>query len=686
MPAYTTQDIRNIALVGQSGAGKTTLVEALLYHAGAIQNQGTIDRGDTICDFDPQEKHYEHSLDAAVAHLTTDNTHVNLLDTPGLIDFFGRSFGVLQAAETTAVVINAEAGIEPATLAMMEHAKNDDLCRAIIINKIDADNLDLEGLLNQVRATFGDVCLPLNLPSAEAGKVVDCFFSPDGEATAFSSVADAHTNIVDQVVEMDEQLMELYLEQGQELKPAQLHDPFEAALRDGHLIPICFVSAKSGAGIKQLLKIISRLLPDPTEGNPPHFQKGESPNARPVEVSPDPDKHIIAHVFKISNDPFKGKLSYLRVYQGTITPNSQLLIGDSRKPFKPAHLYQIQGNTQTEIQRAIPGDICAIARIDELFRDAVLHDSHDEDHFHLQPEQFPMPLFGLALIPQKRGDEQKLSDALLKISSEDPCLTIEHDTQTNETVIRGMGELHLRIVLEQLEQRYNVHVDTKPPSIAYRETISSSGEGHYRHKKQTGGAGQFGEVSLRVAPLARGEGFVFIDEVKGGVIPGQFIPAVEKGVRLALEEGFIAGYPIQDLQVTVFDGKYHAVDSKEIAFVTAGKKAFHDALNKARPIVLEPVVNINIIASGDAMGDITADLSVKRGRINNTEMTLEGRMVISGMAPLAELDSYSTKLKSMTGGEGTYEISFSHYDPVPDNVQRTLAEKHQQHIHHQDEQ
>jgi elongation factor G len=376
----------------------------------------------------------------------------------------------------------------------------------------------------------------------------------------------------------------------------------------------------------------------------------------------------------------------LRVYQGTITPNSQLLIGDSRKPFKPAHLYQIQGNTQTEIQRAIPGDICAIARIDELFRDAVLHDSHDEDHFHLQPEQFPMPLFGLALIPQKRGDEQKLSDALLKISSEDPCLTIEHDTQTNETVIRGMGELHLRIVLEQLEQRYNVHVDTKPPSIAYRETISSSGEGHYRHKKQTGGAGQFGEVSLRVAPLARGEGFVFIDEVKGGVIPGQFIPAVEKGVRLALEEGFIAGYPIQDLQVTVFDGKYHAVDSKEIAFVTAGKKAFHDALNKARPIVLEPVVNINIIASGDAMGDITADLSVKRGRINNTEMTLEGRMVISGMAPLAELDSYSTKLKSMTGGEGTYEISFSHYDPVPDNVQRTLAEKHQQHIHHQDEQ
>lgn len=685
MPAYTTQDIRNIALVGQSGAGKTTLVEALLYHAGVIQNQGSIERGDTVCDFDPQEKRYEHSLDAAMAHLQQENTRVNLLDTPGLNDFFGRTFGVLQAAETTAVVINAETGIEPATLAMMEHAKNDNLCRAIIINKIDADNLDLEGLLNRIRETFGDVCLPLNLPAAEPGKVVDCFFAPDGAPTAFSSVAEAHTSIVDQVVEMDEQLMELYLEQGEELKSEQLHDPFEAALRDGHLVPVCFVSAKSGAGINQLLKIITRLLPDPTEGNPPRFLKGEPPQAQPVEVLPDPERHVIAHVFKVSNDPFRGKLGIFRIYQGRVTSNSQLFVGDSRKPVKLNHLYRIQGNSQGELEEAIPGDICAVARVDEIFRDAVLHDSHDEDHFHLQPEQFPMPLFGLAVVPNKRGDEQKLSDALLKIASEDPCLDIEHDAQANETVIRGMGELHLRVVLEQLAERYNVHVETHPPSIPYRETIGAAAEGHHRHKKQTGGAGQFGEVSLRVSPLARGEGFVFVDEVKGGVIPGQFIPAVEKGVRLALEEGYIAGYPIQDLQVTVYDGKYHAVDSKEIAFVTAGKKAFQAALEKARPIVLEPVVNISITASGDAMGDITADLSVKRGRIHNTEMTADGRMLISGQAPLAELDDYSTKLKSMTGGEGSYEISFSHYEPVPDNIQRGLAEKHQQRIHHQEE-
>ncbi|MCW8908293.1 MAG: elongation factor G [Sedimenticola sp.] len=685
MPAYTTHDIRNIALVGQSGAGKTTLIEALLYHAGVIQNQGSIERGDTVCDFDPQEKQYQHSLDSAVAHLEKDGVRVNLLDTPGLNDFFGRAFGVLQAAETTAVVINAEAGIEPATLAMMEHAREDGLCRAIIVNKIDSDNLDLDGLLTSIRETFGDVCLPLNLPAADTGKVVDCFFTPDGEATAFSSVAEAHTNIVDQVVEMDEQLMELYLEQGQELKPEQLHDPFEAALRDGHLVPVCFVSARTGHGLKQLLRIMTQLLPDPTEGNPPNFLKGDTENARPVEVLPDPERHIVAHVFKVSNDPFRGKLAFLRLYQGTLTNSSQLFVGDSRKPFRVSHLFSIQGGEQSEIGQAIPGDICALARVDELFRDAVLHDSHDEDNYHLQPEAFPMPLFGLALTPNKRGDEQKLSDALVKIASEDPCLAIEHDSQANETVIRGMGELHLRVVLEQLEQRYNVHVETRPPSIPYRETISAAAEGHHRHKKQTGGAGQFGEVMLRIAPLPRGEGFRFNDEVKGGVIPGQFIPAVEKGVRQALEEGYIAGYPIQDLQVTVYDGKFHSVDSKEIAFVTAGKKAFHDALDKARPIVLEPVVNISITASGETIGDITADLSTKRGRINNTEMTADGRMVISGQAPLAELDSYTTRLKSMTGGEGTYEITFSHYEPVPDAVQKSLAERHQQRIHHQEE-
>lgn len=325
------------------------------------------------------------------------------------------------------------------------------------------------------------------------------------------------------------------------------------------------------------------------------------------------------------------------------------------------------------MEQAIPGDLCAVARVDEIERDAVLHDSHDEDNFHLQPESFPMPLFGLALIPQNRSDDQKLSDALRKLESEDPCLKIEHDTQANETVIRGLGELHLRVMLEQLKDRYNVNVETKTPSIPYRETISSSAEGHHRHKKQTGGAGQFGEVFLRVEPLDRGEGFQFVDEVKGGAIPGSLIPAVEKGVQQALVDGVIAGYPIQDIKVTVYDGKFHSVDSKEIAFVTAGRKAFEAALENARPIVLEPIVNIKVTVMGSSVGDITADLSTRRGRVSTTDTAAGGRMTIVGLVPMAELDDYSSRLKSMTGGEGGYEISFSHYDPVPYEIQQRLA-------------
>ncbi|MCB1763202.1 MAG: elongation factor G [Gammaproteobacteria bacterium] len=672
MAEYTTQDIRNIALVGQSGAGKTTLAEALLYRAGAIQNQGTIERGDTLCDFEPQEQNYKHSLNSSLAWFENEGRHINLLDTPGLADFFGRAFGVLQAVETAAVVINAEAGIEPATQKMMEHAREDELCRIIIVNKIDSPEADLERLLGEIRAIFGNECLPINLPTSD-GRVVDCFFKPDGVETRFSSVAEAHTMIIDQVVEVDEELMEIYLEQGQDLKPEQLHDPFEEALREGHLVPICFVSATTGAGIDELIKVLVKLMPDPSEGNPPHFFKGEGEKAKPVSLSLDAEAHAIAHVFKITNDPFRGRLSMFRVYQGSITPNSQLYIGDARKPFKVTHLWRIQGKEQSEMERAIPGDICAVSRVEEITRDAVLHDSHDEDNFHLQPESFPMPLFGLALIPQNRSDDQKLSDALTKLESEDPCLVVQHDTLANETVIRGLGELHLRVMLEQLKDRYNVNVDTKPPSIPYRETISAFAEGHHRHKKQTGGAGQFGEVFLKVEPLARGEGFQFVDEVKGGAIPSSLIPAVEKGVQQALTDGVIAGYPIHDIKVTVYDGKFHSVDSKEIAFITAGRKAFETALENAKPIVLEPIVNIRITVMGDVVGDITADLSTRRGRVSTTDTASGGRMVIVGLAPLAELDDYSSRLKSMTGGEGSYEISLSHYDPVPFEIQQRLA-------------
>jgi len=670
---YTTEAIRNIALVGHGAAGKTTLAEALLAKAGSIGMAGSVEQGNTICDFDPQEKAHQHSLDAALVHFNYNKVHVNLIDTPGFPDFIGQAIAALPAVETAAVVINAQTGIETVTQRLLARAAERRLCRIIVVNKIDAEGVDLPGLLEQIREAFGRECLPINLPADGGQSVVDCFFNPAG-ASDFSSVPEAHTALIDQVVEVDEALMELYLEQGQELEPAQLHDPFEKALREGHLIPVCFVSARTGAGVAELLDIFDRLLPNPTEGNPEPFLKGEGAEAEEFQAVPDLQLHAVAHVFKVIIDPFVGKLSLFRVHQGSITKESQLFIGDARKPFKVGHLFKIHGKEHPEIEAAVPGDICAVAKVDEIHRDAVLHDSHDEDHIHLHPLRYPVPLFGLAIRATNRGDEQKLSDTLNKLLEEDPCLAVEQNQTTRETVLRGLSDLHLRVTLEKMRDRYRLGVDTKPPKIAYKETIGMPAEGHHRHKKQTGGAGQFGEVFLRVEPLERGAGFEFASEVVGGAIPSQFLPAVEKGVRDAMASGAIAGFPMQDIRAIATDGKHHPVDSKEVAFVAAGREAFLDAVRKANPAVLEPLVNLEIRVPADSVGTITGDLSSRRGRIAGADTLANGTAVVRAQAPLAEMEGYASQLKSMTGGAGAYNMEFSHYEAVPANIQQQLSE------------
>jgi elongation factor G len=674
MPTYTAEGIRNIALVGQSGGGKTTLVEAVLKEAGAIAAIGSVEKGTTVCDFDPLEKDYLHSLASAVVSVDHDDIHVNLIDTPGMPDFIGQAISALPAVETVAVVIDASAGVGMVSRRMLEWAAERKLCRMIVVNKIDSPGIDLEALTEQIRDEFGPECLPINLPAEGGNRVVDCFFNPSGEAD-FSSVAEAHTRIIDQVVEVDEALMELYLEQGSELAPGQLHDPFEKALREGHLVPVCYASAKSGAGVAELLDVLEHLMPNPLEGNPRPFLKGEGEAAEPFTAVPDPSLHVVAHVFKVMADPYVGKLGVFRIHQGTITKDSQLYIGDGRKPFKVGRLFKLQGRQQIEVDAGIPGDICAVAKVDEIHFDAVLHDSHDEDYLHLTPLPFPVPVFGLAVLAKTRGDEQRLGSALQKLIEEDPCLKVEHNADLNETVLRGLGDLHLRVALDKLRKRYNADAETRPPRVPYKETISAPAEGHHRHKKQTGGAGQFGEVFIRIAPLERGAGFEFADETKGGVIPGQFIPAVEKGVRLALEEGIVAGFVVQDVRVAVYDGKYHDVDSKEIAFVTAGKKAFREAAAKARPIVLEPIVNLELVVPSDSVGNVTGDLSGRRGQVSGSQTLPSGMMSIRATAPLAELSDYAGKLKSLTGGSGSYTLEFSHYQAVPFNVQQALAQE-----------
>jgi elongation factor G len=679
MPSYTTEDIRNLALVGHAGAGKTTLFEALLQAGGTIQTAGSVERGNTLSDFDPMEKERGHSINSVIASIDHGGVHINLIDTPGYADFRGPTLSSLAAVETAAIVVNAQTGIEHGTVRLMDYAKARRLCRLLVVNKMDHEEGDLELLVEQLRETFGRECLPINLPARGRSAVVDCFLKPDGEAD-FGSVAAAHQQIIDQVVEINEEVMGHYLEEGEEgLSGQELHDAFEQCLREGHLVPICFVSARSGAGVKELLDLIERLMPNPYEANPPPFVKGEGEAAEPILAEPDATRHVIADVFKIVNDPFVGKLSVFRIYQGTVRRDTQLYIDDGKKPFKVGHLFKLRGKDHSEIEDAIPGDIAAVAKIEEIHFDAVLHDSHDEDQIHLKPLNFPQPMFGLAIEPAHKGQEQKLANALHKLSEEDPCFRIEHSKELNETVVRGLGELHLRVMLERMKERYGVEVHTRPPRIAYREPVSARADGHHRHKKQTGGAGQFGEVFLRVEPLPRGAGFEFLDEVVGGTIPNQFIPAVEKGVRQVLDLGAVAGYQLQDIRVIVYDGKHHPVDSKEIAFVTAGKKAFLDAIGKARPLVLEPIVNLDVAIPEEHMGDITGGLASKRARINGTDSQRGGELVIKAQAPLAELIEYSNELKAATAGRGRYTIEFSHYEPVPPNVQKQLVDSYKPH-------
>ena len=670
-----TENIRTIALVGQAGSGKTTLAEALLARAGVISAAGSVQRGSTVCDYTPLEKSQQHSLKLAVASFEVQDTRVHLLDTPGYPDFLGHSLPALAAVETAAVVIDAQNGPEMMTGRFMQWAARRGLDRLIVVNKIDT-GADLAALLESIRQAFGKECLPLNLPAAGATRVSDCFFAPSGEAD-FSSVEQAHKQLVDQVVEVDEALMELYLEQGS-IEPEQLHEPLERALREGHLIPVVFTSATTSAGIAELLDVILRLMPNPTEGNPPVYLQtpAEGGAAREIRAEPDASKHVLAHVFKVEIDPYLGRLAVFRVHQGRITPATQLFIGDGRKAIKPGHIFMLRGKQQTELSEALPGDICAIAKVDEIQFDHILHDSPEDAHIHALPLELPAAIFGLAVQSKKRGDEQKISDVLHRLVAEDPCFHIEHNAQANETVIRGLGEMHLKTMLEKMATQYKLELDTRPPAVPFRETIVGKAEGHCRHKKQTGGAGQFGEVYLRVEPLARGAGFEFVDQVKGGVIPSVYIPAVEKGVRSVMESGYLAGFPLQDLRITVYDGKSHPVDSKEVAFIAAGRKAFLDALSRAKPIVLEPIVNVEVALPEANMGDIAGDLSARRGHIKGSEAPRPGTLRVAAQAPLSELETFPSRLKALTAGHGSYTLEFSHYEPAPVALQQKLVAQH----------
>ncbi|MGX9519844.1 elongation factor G [Vibrio mediterranei] len=664
-------EIRNIAFVGQTGTGKTSLIERLLFESHSSQHLGHVEDGDTITDFDDQSIHYQHSVEATPVTLSWQKHQMNIIDTPGQAELLGRTLSIFPAVETTALILDASLPINQVSERLFKFAQEQKKCQMIVVNKIDQHTDKLVALLEDIEQRFGAQCLPINLPSDKPAEVVDCYFEPNPEqATLFSGVEDAHELLIDQVVEVDEALMELYLEQGSELTPEQLHDPFEEALRTGHVIPVCFVSSDTGAGCDLLLRTLAEIMPMPDEGNPPLLEK----NGKRVSIDCDKRDHTVAHVYKINVDPYMGKLAYVRVFQGELTTGSQLFVGDSSKAFKVGHLYNLQGKKRQEISSAKAGDLCVLVKVDDLEFDSVIHDSHDEDGVAFKTLNFPESMYSLALRPKKRGDEQKLSDVLAKIAAEDPTLKIEHRTRTNETVLSGQGEFHLKIALEKMLKVFKLDVETSQPSVEYFETITKPAEAQYRHKKQSGGAGQFGEVQLKVKPLARGAGFKFVNKVVGGAIPTALIPAVEKGIQQALEEGAISGNPIRDIEVTVFDGKYHSVDSKEIAFVIAGKKAFLQAVEEAGPIVLEPIVDLTLEIPTASVGDVSGDLSGNRGLIVGSEQGAFGSTLLEAKSPINELQDYSRRLKALTGGEGRFSMTLSHYEPAPPTIQKKVCE------------
>ena len=679
---HAADSVRNIALVGHADSGKTTLTEELLALAGAIQAPGSVEKGTTVSDFTDQEKRAGHSLDVAVCHLEHHGVHINLLDTPGYPDFIGRTLSVLPAVETAALVVNAAHGVDFVAEQIMAAAAEAKLCRLVIVNKIDLPEANPEAVLEQIRSVFGTECLPLNLPANGGQKIADCFFEPADSMPDFSSVETAHTAITDQVVELDDELMELYLEQGENISLEQLHDPFERALRRGHLIPVCFTSARTRAGLRQLLRVFSQLMPNPSEGNPVEIRRGDGEGNRFRTDPGDRSAHFVGHVFRIMIDPYVGRLATFRVHQGELRAGDQLYVGERRKGLKVSHLYRVQGRETREVTAARPGDICALAKVENIDYNDILHTSHDEDNLRIPRRGIPEPMYALALTLAQRGQEKKLAEGLHKLAAEDPSLKIEQDAETNETVIRGMGELHLRSVLTRLGEEFGLAVETHAPKVPYRETVTRPAEGHCRHKKQTGGAGQFGEVYLKIEPLARGAGFEFVDKTVGGSIPGQFIPAVEKGVRHVMSHGAVTGNPMQDIRVVVYDGKHHPVDSKEIAFITAGKKAFLDAVAKANPIVLEPIARIEITLPARCVGDATGHLAGIRGRISSNEATTDGKSRITAQVPVAELDGFQATLKSLSGGEGVFTLQLDHYASAPSTVQKSLEEAFRPSVEH----
>jgi len=666
-------NVRNVATSGHGGSGKTSLVEAMLFKAGATKRLGSVDEGTSIADFDVEERERKFTIDSALVHCSWKDRELQVIDAPGYPDFIGSMIASFAAVESTIITVSGLKGVELNTCKAWDHATKNNLAKAFVITKVDVENASFSKTLDQLKEVFGPQCIPFVLPVGEAqafsGVVETLNLPADIPANLAEQAKTTHQAVMELVIEADEELMMRYLD-GEEIKHEELLAALGPALRSGSVVPVFCTSTSKDIGVSQILDAIAGFFPSPLQAERKAMTAGKG---EPQEIVVKPqDPEFAAIVFKSMTDPFVGKMNFFRVISGTVNTDTPVFNTRTGRKERLANLYRMQGKEQKTIQSAGPGDLVCVAKVEDVtISDTLCADSR---HIKFPPMVFPKPMVSLAVEPKSRGDEQKISGALGKLADEDPTFTVHRDTVTHEMIITGMSTLHLDVMIVRLRRRFDVQVITKEPDIAYKETITSKAEARYRHKKQTGGRGQFGEVYLRLEPRERGAGFEFLDEVVGGSVPNQFIPAVEKGSREMLDAGVIAGYPIVDIAVALYDGSFHPVDSSEQAFKTATRNAFQSAFLDARPVLLEPIVNIEITVPSKYMGDITSDLNGRRGRVQDVE-TMGTLQIIRAQVPLAEIQKYSTELRSMTAGEGSYSIEFSHYDPVPMKLQEQIVAK-----------
>lgn len=682
MKRYSADRIRTVAVVGHGGTGKTTLVEAMLFQAGAIDRMGRVEDGTTTTDFDPEEIRRKHTIYAAIAPLEWADSKLNLLDAPGYPDFIGEVVGALRVADAALVVVDASAGVQVQTEVCWALAERQGLPRLVVVNRLDRENASFARALEALRARFGTRVVPVQLPvGAETGVrgVVDlatmtAHVVVDGQerveevpAELREAAAAARETLVEAAAESEDALVERYLEAGT-LTDEELARGLLAGVATGRIVPVLAAAGARRVGVAQLLTAMVRLLPPAAAARVTgrHPRSDEEVVLEGSEQAP-----LAALVFKTMADPYVGRLSYFRVYSGVLASDSQVLNATRDRVERVGQLYLVRGKHQEATAQVPAGDLGAVAKLAETMTGDTLC---ARDHpVRLAPIGFPAPAIAMAIEPKSKADEDKMGAALHRLAEEDPTFHVRRDAELKQTVISGMGESHLEIMADRLRRKFGVDVTLRPPRVPYRETVRGKAQAQGRYVKQTGGRGQYGVCVIEIEPLPRGAGFEFVDKIFGGAIPNQFIPSVEKGVRKALEDGILAGYPVVDVRVTLVDGKYHEVDSSDIAFQLAGALAVKEAATQAGLILLEPILDLAVRVPEELMGDIIGDLNAKRARIQGMEPQGDGTTVVKAQVPQAEVLRYASDLRSITGGRGSFTATFSHYEPVPAHIAERVA-------------